>query len=291
MRYSSFQVAKKDIKALFSYNGSRVYSEIELSEILERNRKSWRLPVNMYPSQFINLLIENRIVKKYSFSFPLRTYSRFTWGDVSIFRLVLSLENNAYLSHYTAMFQHDLTDQVPKKIYATYEQPEKLKGNTILSQNSIDNAFAQSPRLSKNVAKFADYNVCLLNGAFTDKLGVLEITSSEDEKIITTDIERTLIDITVRPFYSGGVFEVVSAFKKAAQNVSINKLSAMLKKLDYVYPYHQAIGFYLQKSGVYRETQIKLMRNFKSQRDFYLTNAMKDIEYSKEWKLYYPKGF
>jgi len=25
--------------------------------------------------------------------------------------------------------------------------------------------------------------------------------------------------------------------------------------------------------------------------DFYLTHKMKDMSYSKEWKLFYPKGF
>ena len=213
------------------------------------------------------------------------------WGDVSIFQLVLALEKNSYLSHYTAMFLHDLTEQVPKKIYATYEQPEKPKRNVKLSQSDIDKSFSKQQRMSKNIAKFADYNICLLNGQFTNKLGVSELISSEGERLITTNVERTLIDITVRPSYSGGVFEVLSAFKKAANKVSINVLAAMLKNIDYRYPYHQAIGFYMEKSGVYRETQIDLMKYFEIEQDFYLDHDMRDVEYSKEWKLYYPKGF
>jgi len=117
------------------------------------------------------------------------------------------------------------------------------------------------------------------------------MVTSENEKLMVTDVERTLIDIVVRPSYSGGIKEVLEAYRKAVGKVSINKLSAMLQKLNYTYPYHQAIGFYLQRAGVYRESQISLLKKFKFEYNFYIANQIKEPEYSKEWRLYYPKGF
>jgi hypothetical protein len=64
----------------------------------------------------------------------------------------------------------------------------------------------------------------------------------------------------------------------------------MLKKIDYTYPYHQVIGFYLEISGAYRESQIALMRKQEMMYDFYLMHKMEKPEYSSKWKLYYPKG-
>ena len=119
----------------------------------------------------------------------------------------------------------------------------------------------------------------------------MTITHDTGERTLVTDIERTLIDITVRPIYSGGIHEVLAAFKKAAKIVSINKLTAQLKTLDYIYPYHQAIGFYLEKAGNYKDTQIELLKDFDFNYDFYLDHATEEVEYSKEWKLYYPKNF
>ena len=49
----------------------------------------------------------------------------------------------------------------------------------------------------------------------TNALGVIEIQGSEDETLKVTGIERTLIDIAVRPVYAGGVFEVLKAYKLA----------------------------------------------------------------------------
>ena len=39
-----------------------------------------------------------------------------------------------------------------------------------------------------------------------------------------TDVERTLIDITVRPHYAGGVYQVKEAFETARERVSVGRL-------------------------------------------------------------------
>jgi predicted transcriptional regulator of viral defense system len=114
--------------------------------------------------------------------------------------------------------------------------------------------------------------------------------SPEGGRIRVTDVERTLIDVTVRPVYAGGPFEVLKAYKVARPKVSVNKLAATLKKLDYIYPYHQAIGFYLERAGVYTESSIALLRKFDFKYDFYLTHQIKEKAYSERWRLYFPKG-
>lgn len=60
-----------------------------------------------------------------------------------------------------------------------------------------------------------------------------------------TKLERTLIDIAVRPNYAGGVHHVLEAYAAAKSRVSVNVLLATLQKMEYVYPYHQVIGFYI----------------------------------------------
>jgi len=291
MAKSRFQISKKDIIAEFDNSGKNVFAYLDISTILEKNRGSWRLPVSLTTREFIKLLLLYTKIKKVDFDFPIRRVTRFTWGDASALSLALSLENSSYLTHYTATFLHNLTEQVPKTVYVNFEQSGKARSDNVLLQSGIDRAFSSPARISSNTAIFEDYKICMLNGQFTNRLGVTEIVTDENENLQVTDIERTLIDIAVRPSYAGGLYEVLNAYRKAQGKVSINKLSAMLRKLNYLYPYHQAIGFYLDKAGVYKETQIELLKQFDFKYDFYLTHQMKEREYSKEWRLYYPRGF
>jgi predicted transcriptional regulator of viral defense system len=131
----------------------------------------------------------------------------------------------------------------------------------------------------------------LLNGGNTGKLGVIEKTTADNSTIRTTDLERTLIDITVRSVYSGGIAEVAKAYSEAAGHVSINRLCAYLRQIGYTYPYHQSIGYYLDRSGKYSSSQIRQLQEFKIEFDFRLDYKMKDTQYIEKWRLCIPKGF
>jgi len=289
MSKTRLKIAKPDIVNLFNMLSEKVFTRAQIDEVLSLNRKTWRLTESMTTYKFIQFLIDEAALSLVRFEFPSRAIIRYVWGEASVFEIVKSLKPDSFFSHYTAMYLHDLTDQLPKTIYLNSEQPPKPRGDRTLDKNRIKNAFSNRPRISNNIALFNEFKICLLNGMYTKKSGVIEIEEMEGDCIPTTDIERTLIDITVRPFYAGGVFEVLRAYKLAKGRVSINKLAAMLKKLDYVYPYHQAIGFYLEKSGVYKESSIRLMKKFEINYDFYLTYKMKNMSYSKDWRLYFPK--
>jgi predicted transcriptional regulator of viral defense system len=200
------------------------------------------------------------------------------------------LKPKAYLSHYTAVYFHQLTEQLPKAIYSTFEQSAKDSKPASLTQSAIDSAFAKQQRVSATSTVYDSYSLYLLNGKHTGDDGVISGESEHMGKVSVTSLERTLIDIAVRPAYSGGVGEVLKAYERAKETVSVNKLNAMLKKLKFIYPYHQAIGFYMGKAG-YREAQLNLLKAQAFEFDFYLTYGMQDKAYDPTWRLYYPKGF
>ena len=105
-----------------------------------------------------------------------------------------------------------------------------------------------------------------------------------------TNIERTLIDIAVRPFYAGGVFEVTEAYRRACGKFKVADLVEMLHELAYTYPYRQAIGFYMDRSGSYSEDELKLLMEPGFEYNFYLTHQIKNPDYSDRWRLFFPKG-
>jgi predicted transcriptional regulator of viral defense system len=283
------QIAKKDIVNLFENSTRKIFDNSAIEKILDENRNSWRLTQSITTSEFVSFLLDNKL-EKVRFDFPSRPIIRYTWGNVPFYELLLQLKPNCYFSHYTAVYFHDLTEQIPKTIYINEEQSTKPRLSTTLKQFAIDIAFKKPTRLSNNITEFKDYKVQLLNGKYTGNAGVINTTTPDGENVLATNIERTLLDITVRPEYAGGVFEVLKAYRLAKNKVSVNKLCALLKKLDYLYPYHQAIGFYLQKAGGYSD-RLSLLKKFEIKYDFYLAHRMGQCDYSSEWRLFYPKGF
>ncbi len=291
MSPSRFQIAKKDIISAFANSLKSIFAYSDISRALAENREFWRLPASLTTLGFIRQLTDHTKLNKFELEFPSKKLIRYAWKDIDVYGLAQSLEKDSYFTHYTAIYLHNLTEQIPKTVYVNTEQPKKSATDSRLTQIAIDKAFKNPQRVTNTIAKFNDYRICLLNGKNTNRLGVVEMVSTSQEKVWVTDIERTLIDIVVRPAYSGGIYEVLKAYRNAATVVSINRLVAMLLKMKFIYPYHQAIGFYLQTTGMYTSSQIGLLKEFPKEFDFYLTNEMRDLEYNKEWRLYYPRGF
>ena len=91
----------------------------------------------------------------------------------------------------------------------------------------------------------------MISGKNTNRLGVEDRAGPGSEPLQVTNLERTLIDIVVRP-------------------------------------YHQPIGFLMQNAGYPEESCAKL-RELGLNPDFYLAHALRQPEYSKDWRLFYPK--
>ena len=187
------------------------------------------------------------------------------------------------------MALHGLTDQIPKTVYVNREQSEKNIGGK-LSQAAIDRTFARQQRKSKYIYEYEGWRIVLLSGKFTGRLGVAKMKGPDGENLEVTDLERTLIDVAVRPAYAGGVFAVLDAFRMARQYVSSERLLRYLRKMAYVYPYHQVLGFYMQRAG-YKTRDYAGLKKAGLSFDFYLAHGLAEKEYDSDWRLFHPKGF
>ncbi|WP_031242201.1 type IV toxin-antitoxin system AbiEi family antitoxin domain-containing protein [Advenella kashmirensis] len=292
MAVSRIQIAKSDILNALD-QGVPVLKLSDLKMLLSNQRSFWRLAKSTTTQDFIEFLKKQGKLREYHFPFPHRKETRYVWGEQPLLNILQTLRPNSYFSHYTAMRMHGLTEQIPKTIYINHEQHLKSQSSGALEQTNIDTAFSRQPRISNNVIEFEGNRIYLLNGKNTGQLGVINEPMNDEEGqqvlVRVTGVERTLIDITVRPVYSGGVYEVLKAFTLAKEQVSVNALISMLKKINHIYPYHQAIGFYLERAG-YRSSLLDLVRRLPIEYDFYLDNKMQDMEYVKAWQLYIPKG-
>jgi hypothetical protein len=104
-----------------------------------------------------------------------------------------------------------------------------------------------------------------------------------------TSLERTLIDIVVRPIYSGEVQAVLNAYRLAHGRASARKIATILQELDYLCPYHQAIGFYMLVAGYSVEDQNHFAR-MERKYDFYLCHGLNSPAFDKYWKVFLPRS-
>jgi len=285
MDFKKLKNTKPQLENYFNTLNQRVFTLQEMREMFKTDIKN-RIVKSVSFDALINFLCQESKLKRIELEFKV-PIPRYIWGNPDIFEICANLKRNCYFSHYSAAFLNDLTEQIPKNVYVNFEQPLKSQGGE-LTQESIDRAFKNAARRSNNIASYGEFQITLLNGKNTGRKGVIKIMHAQTE-IAVTNIERTLIDLAVRPAYSGGVFEVLKAYKNARDRVSVNKMKAYLKHINHIYPYHQAIGFYLEKAG-YEESRLVLFDKEPKDFNFYLLNQMKDTNYSKRWRLYYPSS-
>lgn len=288
-RTSSLTLAKSQILAHFAKEGPKIYTEAQLTGLLISEAANWRVVKSTTTEAFIAFLQSNTDFKTYTFHAHTynRTITRYAWGSVSSHALALSLKSQGYLSHGTAAYLHKLTDLKPKTVYLNVEQSPKPAPRGGLTQAALDQAFARKQRISNYTFRHSSHSVTIIAGKNTNRLGVAPLQISNGESLEVTNRERTLIDITVRPAYAGGVNEVLRAYRAARPYVSVDRLLSILDELAYIYPYHQAIGFLMQVTGYsVGDALIGRPRNY----DFHLAHGMQNPIFSKEWRLYYPRN-
>lgn len=157
-----------------------------------------------------------------------------------------------------------------------------------LNQDAIDRAFANKQRASQDVYFWGRVRVTVLSGKNSGRLGVQQHVHG-NSAVEITGLERTLIDLTVRPDYAGGPGQVLEAFRRSQPRLSVDRLLGILTGLGYRYPYHQAIGFYMERAG-YGENELAKLEAVGTNLDFYIGYGMEPREFDTKWRVYFPRN-
>ena len=145
-----------------------VFNSKDITSVMKYCKDNLGLTMSTKIEEFINFLVENNILKEYILLFENKEIKRYSLKtDLSIYELALSIRKNAYLSHYTALYLNNLTNNVPKNIYINVEQTLKENKNNILIQENIDKAFSKDLRITKNIYNYIKFykknNVIILH--------------------------------------------------------------------------------------------------------------------------------
>lgn len=222
-----------------------------------------------------------------------------TYVEVSPYEIALSLLSNSFLSHYSALYIHDLTINSPKEIYINREQSKKPvdRENAKLTQRKVDYAFSKEMRRTNDTYTFdyggIHYTVHVLNSKNTNKTGIVRVKPlGFSKKVQVTNVERTLLDAAIRPRYSGGSLEVIEAYNAAKPVLSVPKIAHYLEKFHYIYPYEKSILFYLKNTN-YPKIELAVLEDMldkspNKEIKFYLDYQLVQKKEDKDIGIFYP---
>ena len=256
-----------------------------LSEHLGTRRNAWNAPKSFGVDDLIALLRENDIMGIAEISSEhYGSKTRYIFGALSPLQLACSFYKNSYLSHGTALHLHGLAPL--ETIFVNHEQSPK-NSRPRISQAGLNRAF-QTLNANQPIYSVTEPARLHFSTARTPGAGIVDMQGPRGEPLKTTSLERTLIDVVVRPQYAGGMSNVLSAFRQAKDRISVAEIARLLAKVKYVYPYHQALGFILQRAGV-PEEELAPLKQRAIRLKFYLDYGMNQPAYDPAWKLYYPR--
>ena len=220
---------------------------------------------------------------------------------VSPYAIALSLSNHAYVSHYSALYLHGLTLNVPKPIYVKSRRtkdknPPHEPGE--LTQEQLDSSFSLPARTTRDIYTFdlegTKHEVYLIEKSAEVDKGITKVSAPHAPSgIAVSGVEKTLVECVVKTNYAGGAGEVLDAFRRAKETLKILRMMQLFKSGRYLFPYEKNILFYMDRAG-YSEQQKNLVkeRSRPDRKRFttYLEKDMHSMRLDPEISIYYPQG-
>jgi hypothetical protein len=122
---------KRALGKLFADWGQEVFMLADMKKILDKGKFLLGLSAAIKAKELVSFLEEHGVISAIEVEMPGgEEVRRFRTERATAYELALSLKKNSYLSHYSAVFLHGLTDNVPKTIYTNTELHRGGKSNS-----------------------------------------------------------------------------------------------------------------------------------------------------------------
>ncbi|MES2006299.1 MAG: hypothetical protein V4450_17405 [Bacteroidota bacterium] len=282
-------LTKEDPKQLildfFASEPQQAFTDVDLEQLYDERRRSWNINRHTSIGYLYEVIEENKLLKKTDLT--ERRIRLWISPKATIYDIAGKIQDELIFSHGSAAFLHGLLDTPTKDIYLTERKKSdsRAKENT-LTQEAIDRAMQKHQRVSQNLIEYNDYQIHIITSKLPYSLPAETIIKNERQFTVTS-IEQTLIDIIVRPAYCQNPQTILKTYEQAKDKADPAKMIAAYKKMQYIYPYHQVMGFYMQKAG-YDTKDYQPLTMMPKEFDFYVDYQLDDTHYDSQWRLYYP---
>ncbi|WP_010502938.1 hypothetical protein [Paenibacillus elgii] len=169
-RFQIMELYKSDIISALKEQGE-ILGNVDINSTFFLNIDEWKLPKSTTIHDFFEFLIDRKkILKPIELASAKETITKYHFSDVEVnpLDLALSLYPKVYLSHYSAVSLHDLTNEIVKSIYVNQEQSNKTSyKHPKLYQENIDAAFSKPMRETNRYFDYKQQRIYVLNGRYT----------------------------------------------------------------------------------------------------------------------------
>ena len=280
MKQDYFTFNKEDIlKTIQAYE---FLSQEQLKEILEQLKDKSLVSSSLSYNSFLLKLIDKGLIQK---SITIRGHikTRYTFSqDFNIYDFCNSLEKNSFFSMSTALNLQGLSDFRSDYIFVSKERSTRIEqGSITLNQENIDNAFSKKPRRTNAYDKIDNHIVVLLEANNTDGFGIVEY-----DRYRVSSINRAFVEMITNIHYFQSSQNLIQVLENIKNRLDIDKIYTIIEKFDFIYPYFQLAGFYLEKIGFSKAELVKFYDK-KSKLNFYTQKNKNHYEFDEYWKVYY----
>lgn len=280
MKQDYFTLNKKDIlKTIQEYE---FLSQEQLKEILQQLKDKSLVSSSLSFNAFLLKLIDEGLIQK-SISIRGHIKTRYTFNqNFKTYDFCNSLEKNSFFSMSTALNLQGLSDFRKEYIFVSKERTIRIEqGSVTLNQENIDNAFSKKPRRTNAYDKIDNHIVVLLEANNTDGFGLIEYDGYR-----VSSINRAFVEMITNIHYFQSSQNLIQVFKNIKNSLDIDKIYTIIEKFDFIYPYFQLAGFYLEKIG-FSKTELSKFYDKRSQLRFYTEKNKNHYEFDEYWNIYF----
>ena len=280
MREDYYTKNKEQI--LYILNEKRFFSINDIANILdelkEKNLVSNSLSQNDF---YLKLLYDG--LRSHTITIRDVEKIRYTLNkEFNIYDFVYSLERNGFFSMFTSLNIQGFTNFRDNFIFISKERMQRVNfSSKNITQEAIDKAFSNKPRKTKAYNTIYNYNIVMLESNNTQGVGIINYNGYK-----VSSINRAFVEIISNIQYSKTPYDVIWEFRQLKDKLDINEIFKIIEKFDFIYPYYQLAGYYLEKIGFLKEELSRFFNN-KTNLIFYTMKNKTNYDLDEYWGIKY----
>lgn len=257
-------------------------TEDKLFELLDELKENKLVSSNLNRKAFYLKLLDDGLIAN---SITIRdiTKTRYSFNkEFNFYDFAYSLEKDCFFPMFTSLNIQGLSSFRNNFIFISKERKTRVNFSfKNITQASIDKAFKNKPKRTKAHANIEGINIVMLESNNTEEIGIINYNGYR-----ISSINRAFVEIISNIHYFKTPNDVISEFKKIKEKLDIKRIFNIIEKFDFVYPYYQLAGYYLEQIGFTRNELIDFC-NKKSNLKFYTMKNKENYSFDSFWDVFY----